>query len=801
MKPGPSLVRIRAHDLERVVGGARPLNIGRDRACDIVLHNAQVSRLHAVLRFGPAEGWVLEDAGSSGGTYVDGSRVGKVPVVTDTVVWLGHPVTGARVELALLAPLGALAATLPLVDRGDLVSIHDVERDLRIGRASDNDIVVADLLASRHHAELHANGRGQWSIVDLDSHNGTFLNGRRIRRAPIGEGGIVAVGRHSFRLTDGRLEEYLDRGGMTLAVVRLTVRTPERKVILNNLSFELPASSMLAVVGPTGAGKSTFAKALTGFRPADAGSVLYGGRDLYASFDELRTRIGYVPQEDILHQELSVVRALEFGAELRFPTDVPVADRRRRVHEVMGELGLTERSDVAIHKLSGGERKRTSVALELLSKPSLLLLDEPTSGLDPGYEKGVMQLLSRLARDGRTVVVVTHSLQSLELCDRVMFLAPGGRLAFFGKPQSALGYFGHDNYADVFQELSSDRSRDWTSEFGQHLSGVHGLHTEPGGDRAEPEAPAEAAAADGRSLEEWQKQVSTLVRRQLAILGSDRRTAVFLAIGVLLPGLAILALVGPGALNQRAGVPSRDARTLLSALVIAGASIGAANALREIVKEGPIYQRERAIGVSISAYVVSKLLVIGAITVGQVVLLVGLATARANGPQAGVILPGRIELVLDVALAALTAMALGLLISALVSSSEKAMALIAVIFIVQWLFSGAAVELRGKPVLQGVGYLTSANWGLAAAASTADLHALERQGCGAGGRASPHGSSASSCDRRWTSDFIHWFSDGAALVVLTGATSAGVWFVLVRRDQQLQPQAAGRRSLRTGPQT
>jgi len=490
-----------------------------------------------------------------------------------------------------------------------------------------------------------------------------------------------------------------------------------------------------------------------------------------------------------------VARALEFGAELRFPIDVPSSDRQQRIGEVMGELGLTERSDVAIHKLSGGERKRTSVALELLCKPSLLLLDEPTSGLDPGFEKGVMQLLAQLARDGRTVVVVTHSLQSLELCDRVMFLAPGGRLAFFGVPGDALAFFGHDDYADVFQELSQHRSRDWTGEFNRHSPGSPPRRPSQPDNAPTPSTAADLSVDSGLARRRWKRQVSTLVHRQLAVLASDRRTAVFLAVGVLIPGLAILALVAPGALDQEARSPSRDARTLLSALVIAGASIGAANALREIVKEAPIYQRERAIGVAISAYVVSKLLVIGAVTVGQVVLLVGLATARANGPRSGAVLPGRIELVFEVALAALAAMALGLLISALVSSSEKAMALIAVIFIVQWLFSGAAVDLRGKPVLQGVGYLTSANWGLAAAASTSDLFALEQRGCDVSPPAPP-GTREASCDRRWSADPLQWLTNSLALVVLAATTSGAVWLVLDRRDRRLQPRAARRSAIR-----
>src|SRR4029077_12488102 len=170
----------------------------------------------------------------------------------------------------------------------------------------------------------------------------------------------------------------------------------------------------------------------------------------------LRRRIGYVPQDDILHPELTVRQALEYAAQLRLPPDLTNVERSRRVSDVMGELGLGDRADLAIHRLSGGQRKRTNVALELLAQPSPLFLDEPTSGLDPGYEKTVMELLRTLADSGRTVIVVTHSVESLDLCDRLLFLAPGGVTAYFGSPGSATAHFGVRDYADVFRRLENE---------------------------------------------------------------------------------------------------------------------------------------------------------------------------------------------------------------------------------------------------------------------------------------------------------------------------------------------------------
>ena len=209
--------------------------------------------------------------------------------------------------------------------------------------------------------------------------------------------------------------------------------------------------SLLAVVGPSGSGKSTLLKALTGYRPADQGTVLYDGRDLYRDFAELRQRIGLVPQDDILHKQLTVRSALTYAAELRFPAGhregrAPGPDRRGAPRAQASSSAAKK----PIHSLSGGQRKRVSVALELLTKPSLIFLDEPTSGLDPGMDREVMQLLRGLADDGRTVLVVTHSVLSLDVCDQLLVLAPGGTIAYFGPPEEALAFFGYEHWPEVF---------------------------------------------------------------------------------------------------------------------------------------------------------------------------------------------------------------------------------------------------------------------------------------------------------------------------------------------------------------
>ncbi|MFF3707584.1 ABC transporter ATP-binding protein/permease [Streptomyces phaeochromogenes] len=701
-------------------------HVGRDPLSDIVIDDARVSWHHAVLRPN-ADHWTLWDENSTNGTYADGRRVHEWDVGPGSVIRFGNPADGPSVVLSDRPP--------PAPERPSSVSLPAATgtfrqpttvrplpaRMVRIGRGGDNDLVVDDLIVSRRHAELRALPDGTYEIVDLGSHNGTFLNGQPVDRAPIDAGDIVGIGHSAFCLVGDQLQEYVDTGEVSLDVQDLSVAVDKgRKTLLDRVSFPVGEKCLLAVVGPSGAGKSTLLNALTGQRPADRGTVLYDGRDLYRDYAELRQRIGLVPQDDILHAQLTVRRALTYAAQLRFPQDTAKAERRARVDEVVQELGLEQRVGQPIHSLSGGQRKRVSVALELLTKPSLLFLDEPTSGLDPGMDRSVMHMLRGLADDGRTVIVVTHSVLSLDVCDRLLVLAPGGKVAYYGPPDETLAFFGYEQWPEAFEAFERDRERDWAGDYLaslQHRQYIVNSTAQPHLGQA---AQAPGTVSRPPKAQSWGSQLGTLVRRYAAALSADRT---FLAIMIALPfvmGAMARALAG-------SKLTQETAMNALLILCVGGVLTGAANAVRELVKERVIYQRERAVGLSRSAYLMSKVVVLGTITVLQAVVLtlVALLGVDLNAPGGeGVLMSPLVEITVAVALLSFTAMMLGLLVSALVRKEEVTMPLLVLLAIVQVVFCGALLKLDGVPGIEQLSWLVPSRWALGAMAGTIGLARL-----------------------------------------------------------------------------
>lgn len=622
---------------------------------------------------------------------------------------------------------GGVAGAPPVYGDRSPTTFHQLAlgRKMRIGRALENELVVSDLQVSRHHAEFTATPDGRFEIHDLGSHNGTYINGQPVAKsgtALIGPNDIVSVGHSTFRLVGDRLEEFVDTGEISFSARHLTVTVDGGKDILKDVSFGVPEKSLIAVIGPSGSGKSTLLKALTGYRPANKGDVLYDNRNLYKQFAELRQRIGLVPQDDILHKELTVKKALKYAAKLRFPSDTSEQEREQRIDEVLRELKLDIHKEKKVTSLSGGQRKRVSVALELLTKPSLIFLDEPTSGLDPGMDRDVMQLLRGLADDGRTVLVVTHSVAELAICDKLLVMAPGGSVAYFGPPEEALNFFGYQTWADVFSAFENYRDYDWAGRWkgSQHYQ-MYAADIDAVAAQSVHMPPPQAIRPP--KPQGWGSQLWTLIRRYTSVIASDKG---FLGLMVILPAvLGIVSVVIPAEFGLGPPKPpskfNGDAGTIMLILAVGMCFSGAANSVRELIKERVIYERERATGLSRSAYLMSKVIVLGVITALQGVIICGIGFATRDLPEEGLILPPAVEICLVIIALGFTSMMFGLVISSLVKTAEKTMPLLVMFAIVQVVFTGVLFQVYGSPGLEQFAWLMPSRWAIAGAGATLDL--------------------------------------------------------------------------------
>lgn len=842
--PPAGMLTVRGASEQISLSPDRPFVVGRAMACDLVVSDGRVSRRHLILE-PSSEGWTAIDI-SANGTWHAGARVQRIRIRGECRLRLGavdgpeitispvRPPTRKRSKPAepstrqLISPRRdptAASAAPPPGGAGEAdhwARPTYLERDapargpmlpdgqpaaadsheprthhlrmgrMSIGRALTNDIVVGDLLASREHAELLV-GRGGTEIVDLGSANGTFVNGHRVTRALLNRGDLIAIGHHVFHVGDGVLLEHVDTGDVAFEVDAISVDAGKTR-LLHDMTFRLPGRALLAVLGPSGAGKSTLLNALTGFRPANVGTVRYGGRDLYAEYDDLRRKIGYVPQDDILHTSLTVREALEFGAKLRFPADTTDEERRQRIEEVLLELALTSRpsadgapavrsgndlADRQVAKLSGGQRKRTSVALELLTQPTLLYLDEPTSGLDPGMDKEVMVALRRLADGGRTVIVVTHSVAQLNQCDYLLVLAKGGRVAYFGPPQQALDFFGVADWADVFTMLQTDEGATRVaeqyrgSEFFVRASTARPAVRRPG---------EQVARIRQQSV---LSQLVTLSRRYMRVIASDKAYLRLLCIYPFILGLIPLVIPAKYGLEPGPnGEPNPQAATVLLVVVIMACFMGASNSIRELVKEREIYRRERAVGLSTTAYLGSKVLVLSAITAVQGVVLTGVGLLT-RFPSNGALFTHAawFEMMIAVVALAVASVMIGLIFSALVDNADKTMPPLVVFVMANLVFTGGLLALTGKAGLNQLSWLFPTRWGYAALAATVDLNQVT-------GADTPNGqANGLRVDPLWEHSGWTYILDIAALVVL-GFVALVVTALLLRR---LDPQQPGNR--------
>ncbi|HEX3545880.1 MAG TPA: FHA domain-containing protein [Mycobacterium sp.] len=640
---------------------------------------------------------------------------------------------------------------------------------IKIGRATDNDIVIPDVLASRHHATLVPGPTGT-EIRDARSINGTFVNGARVESAMLHDGDVVTIGNVDLVFSGGTLvrrtetEAATRTGGLDVHGITWTIEG--NKTLLDNISIEARPGTLTGVIGPSGAGKSTFARLVAGYTQPTTGTVTFEGHNIHAEYASLRSRIGMVPQDDVVHGQLTVNQALMYAAELRLPPDTTKADRAQVVAQVLEELEMTRHADTRVDKLSGGQRKRASVAMELLTGPSLLILDEPTSGLDPALDRQVMTMLRQLADAGRVVLVVTHSLTYLDVCDQVLLLAPGGKTAFYGPPSQIGPSMGTTNWADIFSSVAGD-----PDAANKRFLALHGPPP--------PQPPAEKPADLGQPTRtSLLRQLSTIGRRQVRLTVSDRGYFAFL---MLLPFImGVLSLSVPGDVGFGVPIPAiqggpapNEPGQILVMLNVGAIFMGTALTIRALIGERAIFRREQAVGLSTTAYLLAKIFVFTVFAVIQSAIVTSIAVLGkgwgAGAVDKGAVLGSRsLELFVDIAVTCVAAAMVGLALSALARSNEQIMPLLVVAIMSQLVFSGGMIPVTDRVVLDQMSWFTPARWGFASSASTVDLIRLVP------GPLTPN-------DRHWQHTSGAWLFDMAMLAAISvGYTAFVRWRIRLK---------------------
>ncbi|QUR66541.1 ATP-binding cassette domain-containing protein [Mycobacterium spongiae] len=625
-----------------------------------------------------------------------------------------------------------------------------------IGRANDNDIVIQDVLASRHHAFLIQTPTGT-EIRDAHSVNGTFVNGVRVGSATLTEADVVTIGNVDLVFTGDtlvrRTEADTRAGGLEVSSVCFTVEND--KQLLDHISLTARPGTLTAIIGGSGAGKTTLSRLIAGYTSPSSGTVTFEGHNLHAEYASMRSRIGMVPQDDVVHRQLTINQALGYAAELRLPPDTTKEDRAQVVAQVLEELDLTKHADTRVDKLSGGQRKRASVALELLTGPSLLILDEPTTGLDPALDRQVMMMLRQLADAGRVVLVVTHSVSYLDVCDQLLLLAPGGKTAFLGPPDQIGAAMGTNNWADIFTKVGAD-----PDEANRRFLAAN---------RPPPPAPGQSRPASVAESTPTNviRQFATVARRQIRLVVSDRGYTVFLAILPFLIGVLTLTVRGKTGFDiadPHSNAPNQPGQILVM-LNVGAVFMGTALTIRDLVGERPIFRREQAVGLSTWAYLAAKIVVFCVFATVQAAIATTIAVVGWGQPIANAVLLGNssFELFVTVAATCVASAILGMALSALARSQDQIMPMLVIAIMSQLVFSGGMIWVTNRFLLDQLSWATPARWGYAAASSTIDVHRLTP------GPTSPK-------DQHWDHTKSAWLFDMSMLGVLCIAYITILWW-------------------------
>lgn len=687
------------------------ITFGRARENDIIIISPIVSAKHGV--FEKKDGkYFVKDLNSTNGIIINGLAKQFAELENGDSIRIDDASNphneGVQIVYSILSKYDEEKWLEYPLKNNDVVTI---------GRDAASSICLIHSSVSKEHARITFIN-GTYILEDLGSTNGTYVNGKSVNnRVSLRANDVILIGDTKIIFKGDKLSYSVFSKGLGIDALKVTKAVKEKgrlmvrgglKTLVDSVSISVKPGELVALIGGSGAGKSTLMDCLNGFRKATGGQVLVNGDDFYINYEAYKSILGYVPQQDIVYDTLTVEQMLQYAAMLRMPEDTTIKERKEQVKKIIKSVELEGRESVVIKNLSGGQKKRVSIAVELLADPKLFFLDEPTSGLDPGMERNIMFLLKNLSNTGKTIMLVTHAMANLSLCDKVAFMGKGGKLCYFGTPEGALEFFGVRGFADVFNLISSEPV-EWQKKFIE--SNYYIYHKSLENKKAETSAARKIRKAS------MIKQFTILVRRYARITWTDKQRFFML----LLQAPFIGMLIGMVSSKDSFEV-YESSKQVLFTLACSAVWVGVLNSIQEVCKERVVLKREASVNLRLFPYIISKVVVLGTLCLIQSILLVGVVFLFITFPEKSFTGNILLEVTVFTFLTTIAATSMGLLVSAMVTNSDRAMGLAPLLLIPQILFSGVLFKLDG--VTKIISYFAISRWSMAAYGILFDINSL-----------------------------------------------------------------------------
>lgn len=677
---------------------------GRGTNNDIVLNSLLVSPNHGFFEIINGKVKIVDNS-SVNGIFVNDNKVVEAFLKDGDAIKIDNPIEPLSIGVIMIVTLGE---NVNEWQQFDMTS----KDTITIGRISSSDIVINHVSVPLNIANIYVQNNNFILVPSLSTNN-ILVNGKSISNSLLLKNrDVILIADAKLIFDNGHIYYQLYSRGVEIEAVDImkTVRVKgKKKDISFHVSMSIKPGEFVAFVGGSGAGKTTFMNCISGVSKPTSGSVYINGNDLFKNYSVLKKIIGYVPQSDIVFDDLTLYDMLKYSANLRMPDDLSIKDREARIEEVLKIVELSDKKDVMIRSLSGGQRKRASIAVELLADPKLFFLDEPTSGLDPGTERNLMNILKKMTKMGKTIILVTHNTLNLHLCDKICFFGKGGKLCFMGTPSETLQFFNVSDFVDIYNLINDDVDS-WYNKF-------NSINTF----KKSSNQIVSKFYKNNKNKRSFFKQFITLSKRYIKTIVNDKQMLLLLLLQS--PFIAYMfAIVAPDDMFEG----YETTKMMLFSMTIAAIWLGTLNSIQVICKEKAILKREYMADLKLSAYFASKLVVQVIICAIQSFLFITVFMAAFGFvPDNGIITSWPLEMMFTFFLITVSSTCLGLLLSTLSKNTSNAVMLAPITLIPQLVLNGSFIELNG--ILEKISFFILDKWAIQLFGISCDLNSMPNE--------------------------------------------------------------------------